>query len=149
MDAMGVKIPRGRANDIAKWLKDNGSDNGWKQVDAKDAQAAANRGEPAIVSWFNNSYKKDGLIDEQNPWSHYEYSGHIAVIRPEDTDQNLKLQDELKYKYPNLYKNRIGVYMAQAGMDNYNYTLVELGFGKAIRNQINPPNDYYRYYIHK
>jgi LysM repeat protein len=53
------------ANDTNRWLNNQGADNGWRQVNASEAQAHANTGGPSVVSW-------------QNPGA----IGHIGMIRP-------------------------------------------------------------------
>ena len=81
--AMGAEIPhwvdqQGRAarvgapgawemdaNDTNRWLNRQGGNNGWRKVDAAEAQRMANDGKPAVVSWLN----PNGI-------------GHIGMIRP-------------------------------------------------------------------
>ncbi|MBS1151852.1 MAG: Muramidase (flagellum-specific) [Myxococcaceae bacterium] len=69
--AMGAEIPHwvnGReldANSCNSWLRSQGAAHGWKQLSASEAQAAANRGQPAVASWNNPV----GI-------------GHIAMVRP-------------------------------------------------------------------
>lgn len=41
------------ANGVADWLSKNGAKYGWKEVSAKEAQAHANRGYPAVTAWKN------------------------------------------------------------------------------------------------
>ncbi len=53
------------ANDTNRWLHNQGAANGWRRVSASQAQAHANSGAPAVVSW-----KNPGGI------------GHIGMIRP-------------------------------------------------------------------
>jgi len=124
------------ANGMAKWLKEHGSKYGWIEVSAKEAQEAANSGKPAVVCWYNNYYKgADGtrVFDEINKWSRDQYPGHIAIVRPEE-----------KTKYPDIISNK-GVYIAQAGSNNYNYNKVESGFSEEKMNQ----TEYFKYYIHE
>jgi LysM repeat protein len=104
------------ANGVSKWLKEHGSRYGWREATASEAQAAANSGKPTVASWYNTS---------GGP-------GHIVAIRPED-----------KSNYPNINSSE-GVYMAQAGGNNYNYNSIENGFSQAKRNQ----TENFKYYIH-
>ena len=53
------------ANEINRWLKNQGVAAGWRRVSAAEAQAHANSGGPAVASW-----KNPGGI------------GHIGMIRP-------------------------------------------------------------------
>lgn len=75
--AMGAEIPhwwQGKemnANATCDWLKDNGSQFGWKPVSAADAQALANQGKPVVATW-----KNQGGI------------GHVGVIRPGEINSN-------------------------------------------------------------
>ena len=46
-------------------------------------------------------------------------------------------------------KSASGVFIAQAGLSNYNYTNIENGFGEPKRKQTVAPNDYFRFYTHK
>jgi hypothetical protein len=48
------------------WLGEHGNENGWRRVDARGAQQAAEEGHPAVAVW-------------ENPLGKH---GHIAVIRP-------------------------------------------------------------------
>jgi hypothetical protein len=91
--AMGAEIPhwvdrQGRAarpgapgawemnaNAINRWLHRQGGSNGWRKVDAGEAQRMANQGKPAMVSWRN----PNGI-------------GHMGMIRPgEITDRGAAL----------------------------------------------------------
>lgn len=85
MSAMGVELPQRvdrqtneprlfpdvkgttelNANGMAKWLENYGTQYGWVEVSAKEAQQAANRGEPTVTAWNN-----PGGI------------GHFQVVRP-------------------------------------------------------------------
>ncbi len=56
------------ANGVADWLSKNGAKYGWKEVGAKEAQAQANRGYPAVTAW-----KNAGGI------------GHVQVVCPSKT----------------------------------------------------------------
>lgn len=53
------------ANGVADWLSKNGAKYGWKEVSAKEAQACANRGRPAVTAWKNSG----GI-------------GHVQVVCP-------------------------------------------------------------------
>ena len=53
------------ANGLNSWLNNHGASNGWRQVSAQEAQAAANQGQPSVASWRN-----PGGI------------GHVAMVRP-------------------------------------------------------------------
>ena len=53
------------ANGIYDWLFKKGSDYGWKQVTAAEAQALANGGSPVVTAW-------------KNPSGH----GHVQVVAP-------------------------------------------------------------------
>lgn len=53
------------ANGLIKWLEDYGGKYGWEVLDARKAQAEANRGKPVVATWKN----PDGV-------------GHVAMVRP-------------------------------------------------------------------
>jgi hypothetical protein len=54
------------ANGISDWLERHGRQYGWVEVSAREAQAHADSGGPAITSWYNASGG----------------SGHVQVVRP-------------------------------------------------------------------
>ena len=119
------------ANLTAKWLKEYGEDYGWQEASAKEAQEAANKGEVAVAVWYNNQ------SDDKNPWSHdWGSSGHIVIVRP--------LNPEMK-----LVKSSTGLYIAQAGTNNYSFNSIEKGFNIKKRGQTAEPHDYFKYYIHR
>lgn len=84
MSAMGVQLPHWvsgngqpshqgapgayelNANGVYDWLNQNGSQHGWRQVSAEEAQRLANQGHPAVVTYHSRSSAP----------------GHIAVVRP-------------------------------------------------------------------
>lgn len=84
MSAMGVQLPHWvngsgqpsrqgapgayelNANGVYDWLNRSGSQHGWRQVSAEEAQRLANQGHPAVVTYHSRSSAP----------------GHIAVVRP-------------------------------------------------------------------
>lgn len=88
------------ANATYNWLKDYGSNYGWRVVSKKEAQSRANSGYPTIAIWKNPSGA----------------SGHVMVVRPEGNG----------YYYSD-YK---GPVIAQAGSSNKNYWNVVNSMGK-------------------
>lgn len=128
------------ANLTAKWLKDHGKEYGWVEVTREEAIAAANEGKPTVAVWYNNTFK-DGTLDTAHPWSHdWGRSGHIVIVRPKNSKFRITQDSE---------KNRLGVYIAQAGSKNYQYTIIENGFSAAKMNQTKEPHDYFKYYVHQ
>jgi hypothetical protein len=112
------------ANLTAKWMRDYGKSNGWIEVNAAEAQAAANQGQITVVIWYSNYYKKNEqkVFDNEHPWNHdWDKPGHVAIVRPYDPSRKDGSGKEIKSK--------VGVYIAQAGSHNYNYQKVEMGFG--------------------
>ncbi|MBL8954131.1 MAG: hypothetical protein JNK82_25365 [Myxococcaceae bacterium] len=72
VDASGKPVGQGMgteldANATNAWLNQHGSEYGWRQVSAEEAQAMANEGHPVVASWAN--------------WGGI---GHIGVVRPGD-----------------------------------------------------------------
>ncbi len=89
------------ANAQLDWLKGQGPENGWRQLDnAADAQNLANRGQ-LVVAAFKNP-------DEKRP-------GHIVIVRPA-----AKTADQIVAEGPDII---------QAGAHNYRRTTVRQGFG--------------------
>jgi hypothetical protein len=84
--AMGAEIPhwvdeRGNgvapgkgtelnANGVVWWLGTHGGRHGWVEASAEEAQARANRGEPAVAAWHSGSGAP----------------GHVAIVRPGSYD---------------------------------------------------------------
>jgi hypothetical protein len=87
------------ANAQFRWLMDQGAARGWRQVDAREAEALANRGF-FVVGVYGNP-------DPRRP-------GHIAVIRP-----SLKSLARLEAEGPQ---------EAQAGAHNFASVAVARGF---------------------
>ena len=52
-EAMGVVLPRKRANELALWLPSLGRDFGWEKATEHAARAAADEGMLALAVWFN------------------------------------------------------------------------------------------------
>lgn|GEM_PF-1146716 len=120
------------ANLTAKWLKEHGQKYGWREATREEAIANANAGKPTVAIWYNNSPQK-GTFDADNPWSHdWGNSGHIVMVRPQKDKSNPS-----------------AVYIAQAGINNYQYTRLENGFSKDKMKQTKEPHDYFKYYIHE
>ena len=67
--ALGITVPMKLANDLQLWFLGDGSRDGWRKVSLPEAMKAADRGEPVVVSYFNDV-------------GH----GHIAVMRPSRGD---------------------------------------------------------------
>lgn len=80
------------ANRTYNWLLTHGERYGWVEVSAEQAQAHANRGAPAITSWYNSSGG----------------AGHVQVIRPLAAGED--------------YDPQRGVKVAQAGSKRLNQT---------------------------
>lgn len=59
-------IPSGNANNMNRFLNNQGAAHGWHQVSAAEAQRRANAGHPVLASWRNNNGPH----------------GHVAVVRP-------------------------------------------------------------------
>lgn len=105
--AMGVVLPhevnehgdpteplRGKelsANATARWLRQHGPRFGWKPATETQAREAANAGHFAVATWL-----------------HVAGTGHIAVLRPSDSDRTL---------------------IAQAGRHNFEKGTLAQGFG--------------------
>lgn len=64
--ALGVPLPRLRANSIILWLMADGLKQGWEQVPEHVAQAMAEQGQVVFACWYN----RNGA------------SGHIALVVP-------------------------------------------------------------------
>lgn len=64
--AMGCEIPPNKAEDMTRWLQQQGPANGWKEVSPDEAQRLANEGKPAVAAYLGN---------DSEP-------GHVAMIRP-------------------------------------------------------------------
>ncbi|MFZ5826289.1 MAG: hypothetical protein ACOY94_18505 [Bacillota bacterium] len=54
------------ANGVFDWMKNHGSENGWRVVTAEEAQAFANDGKPVVATWHNPTGG----------------AGHVAMVRP-------------------------------------------------------------------
>jgi len=65
-EAMGVLLPRARANEQILWLTTHGVTEGWEQVPEHAAQACADQGMLVVATWFS---RNGG-------------SGHIAPLEP-------------------------------------------------------------------
>ncbi len=63
---LGAPIPQKLANDQQGWLLGQVAVGHWRELSARDAQLAANRGAVVVASW-------------KNPVDH----GHIAMVRPD------------------------------------------------------------------
>ena len=63
-------MPTGNANQMNRWLNNQGAAHGWHQVSAAEAQRMANQGHPVLASWQNT----------RGP------HGHVAVVKPGHTD---------------------------------------------------------------
>jgi hypothetical protein len=73
MHQVGVprqNTPTGNANNMNRWLNNQGPQHGWHQVSAAEAQRAANNGQVVLAS-------------QNNPNGPH---GHVAVVRPGSTD---------------------------------------------------------------
>lgn len=54
-----------KVNELVGWLKKEGKTKGWRRLDPRNAQQAANNGHPTVAIW-------------KNPNGH----GHVAIVRP-------------------------------------------------------------------
>ncbi len=63
-------MPTGNANNMNRWLNNQGAAHGWHQVSAAEAQRMANQGHPVLASWNNTR------------GAH----GHVAVVKPGSTN---------------------------------------------------------------
>lgn len=63
-------MPTGNANNMNRWLNNQGPQHGWHQVSAAEAQRAANNGQVVLAS-------------QNNPNGPH---GHVAVVRPGSTN---------------------------------------------------------------
>lgn len=100
-------------NNTVDWLKNNADDIGYSECTAKEAQHAANRGEVAVTLWKNPNSTK---------------SGHIQVVRPTPNGEE--------------YNSSKGVYLAQAGSNNYNAIYLRDKYSSSYQNAL-------IYYTHK
>jgi hypothetical protein len=72
MRALNIELPWGNANALADYLGSlDGKLHGWSEVNASDAQNAANRGQPSLASVLNSGG-----------------TGHIQVVRPGNMTTN-------------------------------------------------------------
>lgn len=65
-EAMGVALPRQRANEQILWLSTHGMQSGWEQVPEHAAQRMADEGQLVLACWYN---RNGG-------------SGHICPLEP-------------------------------------------------------------------
>lgn len=54
-EAMGVLLPRARANEQILWLTTHGIAEGWEQVPEHAAQACADQGMLVVACWYNRN----------------------------------------------------------------------------------------------
>lgn len=54
------------ANGVCQWLEQHGTQYGWREVSAEEAQRLANQGQPAVAAWDSRSSR----------------AGHVAMVRP-------------------------------------------------------------------
>lgn len=111
LSALGVTIPEARANETVEWLDAEARRTsaevgavGWREVEARDAKAAVDRGGIAVAGWINPQTNELG---ERRP-------GHVALVVPS--------------------LGQGGVWIAQAGTTNFSRGQLEHGFGlRAVR----------------
>lgn len=109
------------ANAQFEWLRDHGAAYGWTTVDTpKQAQDLANQGFLVVVTY-------------ENPVPHK--SGHIAIIRPCEKDEDL-LSDE-------------GPQVIQAGMHNYSSISLKHGFKYHPKAWVSDTDYQVQFYAHK
>lgn len=74
VDGNGNAVPVGQGSELSAngaigWLRNHGSNNGWRAISAEDAQNMANSGKPVVATWHN----PNGI-------------GHMGVVRPGEYD---------------------------------------------------------------
>lgn len=101
--ALGVTIPQLRANELVEWFVAQDQEKklgpGWDEVEAKEAQAHADRGYVVVAGWINPK------VDDRG----YRSPGHVALVVPS--------------------LGQLGVWIAQAGWSNFSRARLEHGFG--------------------
>lgn len=108
--ALGCEIPRWwqhgallvelSANDQQRWLQGEGLRHGWRPCTVAEAQARANMGYPAVVTWRN---------PEVDPVTKREHPGHVALFVPDQGEE--------------------GLFIAQAGLTCFSRGSLSSGFG--------------------
>lgn len=85
-----ANVPGGNANNMNRWLNNQGAAHGWHQVSAAEAQRMANSGHPVLASYNNTSGPH----------------GHVAVVRPGHNDGKVHIAQAGGHNYSDTTVNK-------------------------------------------
>lgn len=131
-DPKGVEKYELSANETFRWLSAHGEKYGWYECTEAEALEWANKGVPVVAVWKNT---------EINPKTNLPYSGHIAMVVPQQGEDIGTSNVMIAHATTNK-KDENGKFTDET--KNSSYTVIINGFGGTKMQ-----SDYFKYFYHK